>query len=440
MMQYKSWLLLKSVPGLGNILYKRLIERFEHPDNVFSAHIYDLGQINGMGKRVISAIKNCRITKEIEDELNQIHNKGFRIITLIDEEYPPLLKQIPDPPPYFTCLGNLDNSYPSIAIVGSRKATAYGLGTAEKLGYDLASRGFQVTSGMALGIDTAAHEGALKAGGKTIAVLGSGLANIYPRGNRDLFKKIAANGAVISEFKVHAIPDPRHFPIRNRIISGISTGTIVVEAAAKSGSLITARLAAEYDREVFAVPGNIQSSNTTGTHALLKQGAKLVENYEDVMEELHHMIHERPSINGDNPDIDTTPARGEGFQNLDICTNSTRRENVHNPNNCTTSTRTKTSSCDAEVTAQNSSIKKIAGRSSKQSIPITQQSLFTQDKHQNEIITMLENSSPLHIDVIIDKSSASTAEVTAALLDLELSGIIMQKPGKMFCLAYPAPH
>ncbi|NNK84657.1 MAG: DNA-protecting protein DprA, partial [Desulfobacterales bacterium] len=173
-----------------------------------------------------------------------------------------------------------------IAVVGSRNATSYGVSTTMRLCSDLVSRKMTVVSGMALGIDTAAHEGALQGGGKTIAVLGSGFENVYPAQNLKLFHKIAQNGAVITEFPLNAEPNAHHFPLRNRVISGICLGTVIVEATKKSGSLITARLAAEQNREVFAVPGSIQSFKSTGTHTLIKQGAKLVEHTQDIIEEL----------------------------------------------------------------------------------------------------------------------------------------------------------
>lgn len=411
MTAYQSWFCLKNVPGLGNILFKRLIERFGSPENVFSASPYDLKQIRGMGTRVISGIRSSCVTREMEEQFRLIEKQGFKIVTLTDKAYPALLKQIPDPPPYFTYMGTLEDSSPTISIVGSRRATSYGLNTAEKLGYDLAARGFQVVSGMALGIDTAAHEGALKAGGRTLAVLGSGLGKIYPRENRNLFHKIADNGAVISEFNIHAAPEARHFPMRNRIISGISTGTVVVEAAAKSGSLITARLAAEYDREVFAVPGNIHSSNSAGTHALLKQGAKLVENHEDVMEELYHMVHGVPAEESFQPTRNSSSST--------LISGLEQKTGHHHPQKPVAHAEQMDSpiSSGSEKTHPNP--------------------LFRPDEYQNKILTILEKSSPLHIDTIIEQSTFNAGTVTAALLDLELSGMIRQRPGKMFYLQHP---
>lgn len=295
--KYLSWFALKKVPGIGNHLYKSLLDTFSTPAKVFLASEKELSKIRRIRKTSIKAIKNNKkYFDEARFELKEIHKHKYKIVTLKDSEYPILLKEIHDPPPYLTYIGVLNNSYPCLSIVGSRNATSYGLSSGEKLGYNLAKKGFQIVSGMARGIDTAAHRGALKAKGKTYAILGSGLNQIYPFENKSLYNKISENGAVISEFDVNQFPDAKNFPIRNRIIAGLSAGTCVVEAAQRSGSLITARLAAEYCREVYAVPGSIDSKKSQGTHHLLKQGAKLVENDNDIIEELNHFIHKsRPN-------------------------------------------------------------------------------------------------------------------------------------------------
>jgi len=286
----RPWFKLKSVPGVGNLLGKRLIDRFESPQNVFLASNEELLQVDGVTGRHVTAIKTHKIPQGIEDELDLVNRKGYHIITLTDPNYPSLLRQIPDPPPFLYVSGKLDSSPMKIAVVGSRNATGYGITTTKALSTSLASLGVTIVSGMAHGIDTAAHQGALAAGGKTIAVLGSGLEQIYPANNKPLFQRISEQGAVVSEFSLYTKPEGHNFPIRNRIISGMSLGTVVVEATKKSGSLITARLAAEQNREVFAVPGSIQSFKSIGTHTLIKQGAKLVENAQDIIEELTPMI------------------------------------------------------------------------------------------------------------------------------------------------------
>ncbi|MGD9054737.1 MAG: DNA-processing protein DprA [Desulfobacterales bacterium] len=280
------WFCLKDVPGIGNHLFKRLIERFGSPQRVFQVTPQELLAVEGISKHLATAILNFKVPQWIKAELDQIHQKGFSVITLTDGSYPSLLREIPDPPPILYISGSLAGSDKNVAVVGSRNATAYGISATQNLCADLAAFDITIVSGMALGIDTAAHQGALAGRGKTVAVLGSGLNIIYPAENRKLFKRISEQGAVISEFSLDTKPESHNFPIRNRIISGMSMGTIVVEASRKSGSLITARLAAEQNREVFAVPGSIHSFKSTGTHTLIKQGAKLVENAQDVLEEL----------------------------------------------------------------------------------------------------------------------------------------------------------
>ncbi len=311
------WFTLRSVPGVGNHIFKLLIERYGSPETVFQATITGLSSIDGISPKTASAILNFKTLDRDKNEIDLIKKKQYRIITLTDPLYPSLLYQIHDPPPFIYLYGTLDRSIKKIAIVGSRKSTAYGVTITKRLAQTLASHKVTVVSGMALGIDTAAHIGALAGGGKTIAVLGSGLERIYPQKNKKLFQKISENGAVISEFPLYAEPEAHNFPKRNRIISGISLGTVVVEAAGRSGSLITARLAAEQNREVFAVPGNINSFKSTGTHSLIKQGAKLVENTNDVLEEFPHIfniddkkkesgngsVEEIPELSGDEDKI-----------------------------------------------------------------------------------------------------------------------------------------
>ena len=283
---------MKSVPGIGNHLFKRLIDRFHSPELALKASQKALSEIEGMSPRLVAAIKQQRLPDPVKRDIDLVMAKGYKIVTMADAGYPPLLRQIPDPPPILYVLGHLASSTNNISVVGSRNATRYGISTTVELCKNLASLGITIASGMALGIDSAAHEGALMGNGHTIAVLGSGLEVIYPKENRSLFYKIAENGAVISEFPLTTEPEAKNFPIRNRVISGISLGTIVVEATQKSGSLITARLAVEQGREVFAVPGSIHSFKSTGTHALIKQGAKLVEHAQDVMEELLYVTKE----------------------------------------------------------------------------------------------------------------------------------------------------
>lgn len=304
----KNWVALKNVPGVGDRLFKRLVDTLADPRQVFEAARNTpaaILKIGGVSEKLVRAIARYSLPERLLTEIEAAYQKGFRIVTMADRHYPRLLMEIPDPPPYFYVAGNLPATAEAIAMVGSRNATGYGLSICRRLSRGLAARGITVVSGLALGIDTAAHRGALEGGGKTVAVLGSGLANVYPRKNRRLFEAVCDSGAVISEFDLYAEPEAHHFPKRNRIISGMTLGTVVVEAAKRSGSLITARLAAEQNREVFAVPGSIDSFKSTGTHSLIQQGAKLVTGTNDIVEELIPRLGkiDNPQQAEDPPDL-----------------------------------------------------------------------------------------------------------------------------------------
>lgn len=289
---YLPWYTLKEIPFLGNTTIKKLIKRFGSPENIFNAAEDQLFSIHRIHKKTIAHIRNHQKYRlKAEKELEKVLDHHYNIVALSEESYPALLKRIPDPPPVLTYIGSLENTAPCISMVGSRNATSYGLSTARHLSGKLAVKGFQIVSGLARGIDTMAHKGAIDKNGRTIAVLGSGLNHIYPRENRYLSESITRAGAVVSEFKTNAKPLREHFPVRNRTIAGISCGTVVVEAAKRSGSLITARLAGEYNREVFAVPGSIKSKKSEGAHSLLKKGARLVESELDIIDELYQFIH-----------------------------------------------------------------------------------------------------------------------------------------------------
>lgn len=273
------------VPGIGPVLFKRLVGRFETAERVFKAPVSLLKEVEGIGERAAREIKSFDQWKEAEEEIKKADRHGASIVTMADKEYPRNLLNIYDPPPYLYVKGCLNGEEKSIAVVGSRFATTYGKMVTEGISRDLARNGFAVISGMARGIDTSAHKGALSAGGRTIAVLGSGIDVIYPPENKGLYEEICETGAVISEFPMGTGPLSENFPARNRIISGISKGVVIVEASLKSGSLITATCAAEQGREVFAVPGNINSKASKGANKLIKDGAKLVEDVGDILDE-----------------------------------------------------------------------------------------------------------------------------------------------------------
>jgi len=271
---------------------KKIYERFPCLEEIFKAGkevLCSLGASEEQAQRVATP----GILDQASREIERLEKKNYSLLTLEDKEYPEYLREIFDPPFVIYCAGNVDVlKGPAVSIVGTRKPTPYGRTVAEKLAEDLASRGLVIVSGLARGIDSIAHWGALK-GGKTLAVLGSGLENIYPRENKSLFEKIKDKGAVISEFPLKAPPLGFHFPIRNRIISGLSQALVVVEAARRSGSLISARLALEQNREVMAVPGAVTSDFSQGTNWLIKTGAKLIDTWEDVAEELPSPLKEK---------------------------------------------------------------------------------------------------------------------------------------------------
>jgi DNA processing protein len=281
------WLALSLIPGVGSTLIKRLVDQFDNPEAVFQAPMKELLRIEGLGEKVALEIRKGPLEKTVERELSLLKEVGGTILTLKDDAYPKRLRDIYDPPAVLYVRGELKKEDDlAVSIVGSRKTSPYGRGITERVSQELARHGVTIVSGMARGIDSLAHWGAISAGGRTIAVLGCGVDVIYPSENRNLFKKIIDCGAVLSEFRMGSPPEAGHFPKRNRIISGLSLGVVVVEASTKSGSLLTAGYALEQGREVFAVPGNVGFEGSRGTNRLIKEGAKMVESSEDILEEI----------------------------------------------------------------------------------------------------------------------------------------------------------
>jgi DNA processing protein len=282
-----SWLGLSLTPGVGTVLFKRLLDRFESPEAVFRASFKDLLQVEGLGERAAGEIRKGPPADRVQRELQLIKEAGAFVLTLKDDGYPKRLKEISDPPPVLYGRGELKKEDElAVSIVGSRKTSPYGRITAEKMSRDLVRQGITIVSGMARGIDSVAHWAALSERGRTIAVLGCGIDVIYPPENRTLFGKIVEQGAVLSEFPMGSLPEGGHFPKRNRIISGLSLGVVVIQASGGSGSLITANCALDQGREVFAVPANVGLDGSRGTNQLIKDGAKLVETSGDVLEEV----------------------------------------------------------------------------------------------------------------------------------------------------------
>ena len=285
--QYLGWLALALTPGLGARMAGKLLQQFGSPDAIFSASLTAL-EGERLPAAVAQAIHSRRPLSDAARELAQAQTLGCRLLTWDEPEYPARLREIYDPPTLFYVRGNAEllNRH-VIALVGARRPTPYGNQMAERLGRDLAARGLVVASGMARGIDASSHRGALSApAGTSIGVLGSGIDVVYPKENKKIFEEMEKRGCIISEFPMGTFPAPQNFPIRNRIIAGMSLGVVVVEGAQYSGSLITARLAMEFGREVYGVPGNATQPSSFGPNQLIKQGAKLATSWEDVVEEL----------------------------------------------------------------------------------------------------------------------------------------------------------
>ncbi len=288
-----AWLTLQHTPSVGAVTFRKLLQQFGSPETVLQSSGATLRQSGLLKPKAMEFLAQGESVwaAAIEKDLRWLEEEQANLLMLGDERYPALLKEIADPPPLLYVRGDVDRlSFPQLAMVGSRNPDLPGRETARDFARRLAAAGMTVTSGMAMGVDTESHRGALESG-HTVAVVGTGLDRVYPAKNRELAHQIVEAGAIISEFPVGTEPHPANFPRRNRIISGLALGTLVVQAAKKSGSLITARLAMEQGREVFAIPGSIHNPLARGNHQLIRQGAKLVETTDDIMEELSGMLN-----------------------------------------------------------------------------------------------------------------------------------------------------
>jgi DNA processing protein len=383
------WLGLRRVQGVGPRTYRVLLEKFGSPERVFAAS-RDAIASAGISARVARAIAEFGDFDAVERELCELPRAGARIVRWTDDDYPPNLRHIPDPPPYFFVRGDAPLADGNcIAVVGARAASDAGRAMARRLGFELAARGFTVVSGLARGIDGEAHQGALEAAGHTVAVMGCGIDVIYPAEHRKLAEQmIEAGGALISELPVGTQPLAENFPTRNRILSGLCLGVVIVEAAEKSGSLITARMALEQDRQVFAVPGSPLSGKTRGSNRLLREGAVLVECVEDVIEDL------APQLAG-----------------------------VVKASSKTTAGRSP------------SGAQKPESRPARRSIETLLKSGDKTIDDAKSILLHLKDDNKLHVDALIEASGLDAQTVLRLLLELELKGIVSQHPGKLFSLA-----
>jgi DNA processing protein len=368
-----DWIALNMTPGVGPRAATKLLERFGSADAVFHARRGELESLRLQPETVDSIIKN-EFREKAVTELERVKELGGDVLILDDGSYPSLLREIDDPPPVLYVKGDWQACFdqPAVAIVGSRMCSTYGENASEMLSRDLASRGICIISGLARGIDAAAHKGAMRGQGKTIAVLGTGLDAVYPRENTGLTREIlASGGCLVTQFPLGTPPLKDNFPYRNRIISGLSFGVLIVEASERSGSLITARLAAEQNREVMAVPGNITSGNSFGTNYLIKSGAKLVQQWQDVVSELPSEIAAA-----------ILPPKIE-----EKAEDASRQPEV----------------IPADMT-----------------------------DHEQKVWVLLTPDEPTHIDILLETSGLSFGDLNSALVGLDIRDLIRVLPGKHY--------
>ena len=371
--QIELWLKLIRAEGIGPTLFKRLLDYFEDVEHIFTASVAELTKIEGIGNKTAESIVRTRDAFDVDSEIGLADKLGVWIIHLKDKRYPPALRAIYDPPPVLYVKGTLtraDNL--AMAIVGSRRCSHYGTEQANRFSHLLASAGFTIVSGLARGIDSAAHRGALATKGRTIAVQGCGLSNIFPLENQKLFEQITENGAVISELPLSYEPLAENFPARNRIIAGLSMGVLVVEATYRSGALISAQAAMDNNREVMAVPGRIDSPCSLGCHKLLKQGARLIDSIDEIMDALGYV--------------------GDGLKAHADAVATEAEENVQNT-----------------------------------LFDLSQLNLTSEE---STILRQL-NSEPVHVEELIELSQLSAAKVHSAAISLQLKGLIKQLPGNI---------
>jgi DNA processing protein len=366
--RYLGWLALALTPGLGARQSGKLLREFGSPEGIFAASLTSLEALR-LPAAVAQAIHSQQPLRDAEKELARVKELGCQLLSWDEPAYPHLLREIYDPPPLLYVRGNLAPlDRHSVAIVGTRRPTPYGNQMAERLARDLAERGLVIVSGLARGIDSLAHKGALAAPqGATVGVLGCGIDVVYPKENKKLFAQLAERGAILTEFPTGAFPAPQNFPIRNRVIAGMALGVVVVEGAQYSGSLITARLGMEFNREVYGVPGNATQASSFGPNHLIKQGAKLVTGWEDVIEEL-----------------------------------------------------------PTDIRAQ---LVPVETATPEERASLFEESLSPSGK---TLYALLGTDEARHIDELVETSGLNSSEVLATLFELEMKGIVRQLPGKQF--------
>ncbi len=429
----ERFIALNLVPGIGSASLRRLLEAFGGLDRLVAAGAVELQEAAGLHARSAERLAAaCRDERALRRELALTQRAGVAILTQADEGYPVGLRTIPDPPLALYVKGIPEAmTAPAVAIVGSRRASFYGLECAERLACELALRGVTIVSGLARGIDGAAHRGALKAGGRTIAVLGHGLSQIYPPEHERLANAVAASGWLVSEYPMDAAPLAHHFPRRNRLISGWSLGVVVVEAAARSGALITVDCALEQGREVFAVPGPMTAVTSQGTHHLLKQGARLVTSVEDILEELRLVpLGGGAPVAGEAPASVAGPATGVRGKNVtDPSTRAPAR--LASPNEAAGGIAHLVPS--TALGARQDSAPR-AGSQVPRAMPVGLHSTAVAGElaeAETRVLACVEVD-PRTIDAIALESGLGIPEVASLLLQLEVKHLVRQLPGKRF--------
>ena len=376
-----AWMALTLTPGMGPTRIARAVKALGAAERLFEASLTEL-EATGMPAQSAQFIFEGKARTAAEDEMHRVAEAGGSILTQEDEAYPERLREIYDPPAVLWIRGNADLlARPGIAVVGTRHPSPYGAGMAEMLSRDLANRRLVILSGMARGVDTAAHKGALEAGGKTVAVWGTGIDVIYPKENKKLAENIVASGGtIVSEYPLGTFPAPQNFPIRNRILSGMSIGVLVIEAAEYSGTRITARCAMEQNRDVYAVPGNVTNKNAWGPNTLIKQGAKLTATWEDIWEDLPSQVRHQ---------LEDELAAGGGDE---------------------------------------SKIAETASLFSNKPLP----------EHEQMVLDNLRHDESTQLDDLIERLEAElgSAEIFTALFELELAGRVRQLPGKNYVRSF----
>jgi DNA processing protein len=372
-----AWMALTLTPGMGPTRIWKAVDRLGAPERVFDASLTELEGL-GMPAKSAQFVFEGKARAAAEDELRRVAEVGGRVLTPADAAYPERLREIYDPPAVLWIRGNVELlARPGIAVVGTRSPSPYGAGMAELLSRDLANRRLVILSGMARGVDTAAHKGAIEAGGKTVAVWGTGIDVIYPKENKKLAESIVASGGtIVSEYPLGTFPAPQNFPIRNRILSGMSIGVLVIEAAEYSGTRITARCAMDQNRDVYAVPGNVTNKNAWGPNTLIKQGAKLTATWEDIWEDLPSQVR------------------------LEL---------------------------EDELAAAGQGESKTAGTAS----------LFNETplpEHERKVLDRLRHDEATQLDDLIERleTDLGSAEIFTALFELEIAGRVKQLPGKNY--------